>query len=122
MNFSKDVIPPTNKTATPIFTNINIRNVYSDAANFGWYIDGLDESAFQYVSLENIRLENTTQLIYTCDNIYGFCDNSTVSPYCPPCLQREIIPSTTIGSNSTFKNKSNYYVIFVFILIFLVFL
>ena len=99
MNYSKKYIPPTNDTATPKFININIVNLHAENSNYGWYLDGLPESAVNNTFLSNITLTNTKHLIQQCDYTYGICDNSTVLPYCPTCIQAE--PCVDMSSDCT---------------------
>uniref|UniRef100_A0A914DV51 Uncharacterized protein n=1 Tax=Acrobeloides nanus TaxID=290746 RepID=A0A914DV51_9BILA len=89
MNYSKTYIPPTNETATPKFVNINIVNFTAEDSSHGWYLDGLPESPVNNTIFSGITLTNTKKLVEQCDNTVGFCDNSTVSPYCPSCIQAE---------------------------------
>lgn len=89
LNYDNSHKGPTNVTATPIFRNINVTNFYSNNSYYGWHLDGLNDSLIQNVYFSNIRMDGTPNdnLIKMCDNINGFCDNSTVSPYCPPCIE-----------------------------------
>uniref|UniRef100_A0A914DYF2 Uncharacterized protein n=1 Tax=Acrobeloides nanus TaxID=290746 RepID=A0A914DYF2_9BILA len=81
--------PQTNETGTPKFVNININNIYADKSSNSWYLDGLPESLINNTFFSNMNFTNTKNLIEKCDNIIGICDNSTVSPYCPSCIQAE---------------------------------
>lgn len=87
--------PPTNETATPKFRNININNLSSYNATYGWYIDGLPESAINNTIFYNINMASFQQLVHHCSNIIGSCDNSTVLPYCPTCIVEECFDASS---------------------------
>ena len=84
MNFSRFYIPPMNNT--PIYKNININNLICENANYGWTIEGLNESVIE-ANFSNIQMINVRDLYPICKDISGTCDNSTVSPSCPPCMK-----------------------------------
>ena len=86
MNYSKTYIPPTNDSITPKFKNITINNLTCQTANQGWWLEGLDDSAIE-ASFSNIQITNAKQMFAECTEIYGSCDNSSVKPSCPPCMQ-----------------------------------
>lgn len=69
-------LPPTNKTGTPIFRNINIKDYYGDAAKVAGNFDCLPESPCTGVVLENINLQSKDG--FNCTNIQG--TSSNVSP------------------------------------------
>lgn len=86
MNYSKKYIPPTNDSITPKFKNIIINNLSCDKANQGWWLEGLDDSAIE-ASFFNIQMTNIKHTFAECTEVYGSCDNATVLPFCPPCMQ-----------------------------------
>lgn len=83
-------IPRTNASATPTFKNITIDNLNAINPENGWYVVGLPESPMQHVSFSNINITNAKNLVAECQNISGTCSNSSVFPYCPPCMSYEI--------------------------------
>ena len=85
MNYSKEYIPPSSSN-TPVFTNITISNLSCQNANQGWWLEGLPESVIQ-ASFSDIAITNAKTLFGDCTAIAGSCSNSTVQPYCPPCMQ-----------------------------------
>jgi hypothetical protein len=77
----------TTDDATPKFKNIRVTNLYVDGGNNGWHVIGLPESPFR-AHFENITVKNinNTTLFTKCGDVDGYCDSSSVSPSCPPCM------------------------------------
>lgn len=88
MNFSKHYIPPTNETATPKFVNINLDHLFVNNSLEGYFLDGLNESVITGTYLADIQMNNTLLLEAQCQYVTGFCDNSTVLPSCPSCVNQ----------------------------------
>ena len=82
-------IPPTNKTATPVFSGITLVDVTCDgSAKGGWTLDGLPESEVMGLNLTRVALTNVKGAMFsTCDYVdttSAVCVD--VSPSCPPCV------------------------------------
>lgn len=78
------------KPGIPDFRNIDMHNI-SCSTQHGWYLEGINETLSIYANFSNINItllkkEEKASLIEKCEFIYGPCDNSTVLPYCPPCM------------------------------------
>lgn len=79
----------TNDTGTPKFKNIKVTNFYVE--DYGWYLEGIPESPYRNLHFSNITVNKVKHLIEKCDNMNGFCDNSSVIPSCPNCLNAGIL-------------------------------
>jgi polygalacturonase len=77
---------PADVSATPVLKNVVINGLVSDGAVYGYWLDGLPENLIYGLSLSNIHLSNTANLILKCNYIVGVCDSGSVSPSCPSCL------------------------------------
>lgn len=77
-------LPPTNATATPVFTNITVANSVHTAAAEGVVFDGLPESVIAGVALTNVTWVRPLIFVAQCVNTTGTC--TAVTPSCPACL------------------------------------
>lgn len=78
-------VPPTNATATPVFTNITIDGLTATGSGNGVNLDGLPESMIQGVTLSNLQYTGSGTWNAGCAYATGRCAG-VVSPSCPPCL------------------------------------
>jgi hypothetical protein len=77
-------------TSIPTVKNSIITDITADNVEYFWNIKGINESHVQNVYFSNIHVTNIyKQIVHSCYFIDGICDNSTVTPFCPPCLVQE---------------------------------
>ena len=78
-------IKPTNATATPIFRDILIEDVFADGVAYAGLYDGLPEQHVLNFTLRNVTVRNAKRGAFLkCDNVDGKCEGGT-DP-CPPCF------------------------------------
>jgi polygalacturonase len=77
-------IKPTNKTATPIFRNLLIENVWADGVGYAGLYDGLPEQHVINMTLRNVTVLRAKKQWFKCDYVDGKCEGGT-NP-CPPCF------------------------------------
>eukprot|EP01048_Picozoa_sp_COSAG05_P019550 COSAG05_NODE_3091_length_2331_cov_1.383513_4_plen_81_part_00 len=64
-------IKPTNATATPIFRNILIENVWADGVEYAGLYDGLPEQHVLNFTLRNVTVTGYKKPWLKCDNVEG---------------------------------------------------
>lgn len=79
-------IDPTNATATPVWRDIVLEDIYCDSAGSSYLIDGLPEQQIANLQLRNVVLGTGVGHEQTCENVDCHCDTAT-SP-CPSCCSR----------------------------------
>ena len=104
MNFSQTANNAT--TNIPKYKNINIHDIYCENSTNGWWLDGLDESEIE-ANFYNIQMVNIKRTFAVCTNIYGSCDNSTVLPFCPPCMGTTLCEDTSLDCSNYLGQCNN---------------